>query len=302
MAKDILSRYIWIIDTIRRYGRISRHELDECWQRSPLSNGERAIPRRTFFNYRQAIEELFSLSIECDPSTYEYYIVEPEKGNITEWLLNSSATSSVLQGSRDVAGKILLEDVPSAREFLAPVIEALRANRSITFDYHPYTRSQPTRGVVIEPYFLRIHRQLWYATGRNTADGKVKTYSLDRMSNLRINADTFTPPADADPAEYFRDSFGVMVTQAEPKTVKLKVESRQAKYFRALPLHPSQEEMISDKYSIFTYRLRITHDFVAELLSFGPRITVLSPPELRTMVLSDLRDALANYEAPSANI
>lgn len=295
MARDILNRYIWIIDTIRRYGRISRRELDECWQRSIHSNGERSIPRRTFFNYRKAIEELFSLSIECDPSTYEYYIVEPEGVNITEWLLNSSATSNVLQGSRDVAGKILLEDVPSAREFLAPVIEALRANHTITFDYHPYTRSQPSRGVVLEPYFLRIHRQLWYVTGRNTADGKTKTYSLDRMRELRINADSFIPPADATPDDYFRDSFGVMVTQSQPKTVKLRVESRQAKYFRALPLHPSQQEMVNDKYSIFTYRLRITPDFVAELLSHGPRVAVLSPPELRAMVVSDLRDALANY-------
>ena len=78
------------------------------------------------------------------------------------------------------------------------------------------------------------------------------------MSNLKIMADTFTPPPDASPEEYFRDSFGVMVTQSQPRTVKLKVEARQAKYFRALPLHPSQEEMVNDKYSIFTYRLRIT--------------------------------------------
>ena len=295
MARDILNRYIWIIDTIRRYGRISKRELDECWQRSIYSNGERSIPRRTFFNYRHAIEQLFSLSIECDPSTYEYYIVEPDSGNITEWLLNSSATSSVLQGSRDVAGKILLEDVPSARDFLAPVMEALRANHSITFDYHPYTRSQATIGVVVEPYFLRIHRQLWYVTGRNTADDKVKTYSLDRIRNLRINPDGFTPPADANPADYFRDSFGVMVTKSEPKTVKLQVESRQAKYFRALPLHASQQEMVNDKYSIFTYKLRITPDFVSELLSYGPRVTVLSPPELRAMVVNDLKEALSKY-------
>lgn len=115
------------------------------------------------------------------------------------------------------------------------------------------------------------------------------------MSALTILPDTFTPPPDTDPASYFRDSFGVMVTQAQPKTVKIKVESRQAKYFRALPLHPSQEEMVNDKYSIFTYRLRITPDFVSELLSFGPRVTVLAPPELKTMLIADLRAALDSY-------
>lgn len=84
MAKDTLSRYVWIVDTIRRYGRISRRELNECWARSRFANGETEIPRRTFFNYRIAIEDIFSVSIECDPSTYEYYLVEPERHDITE--------------------------------------------------------------------------------------------------------------------------------------------------------------------------------------------------------------------------
>ena len=296
MARDLLNRYIWIIDTIRRYGRISRRELNECWERSPYSDGEREIPRRTFFNYRMAIEELFSLTIECDPRTYEYYIVEPDKGRITDWLLDSSATSSVLQGSREIASKILLEDVPSAREFLAPIIEALKVNHPIHFDYHPYTRTNPTPGVTIEPYFLRIYRQLWYVTGRNTTDGKVKTYSLDRMSNLTILTSTFTPPPDADPTEYFHDSFGIMVNESRPRTVKLMVESRQAKYFRALPLHHSQQEMVSDSYSIFTYRLRITSDFVSAILSYGSAVTVVSPPELKTMVITALIETLDNYD------
>ncbi len=28
MARDLLNRYIWIVDTIKRFGRISRKELD----------------------------------------------------------------------------------------------------------------------------------------------------------------------------------------------------------------------------------------------------------------------------------
>lgn len=298
MAKDLLNRYIWIIDTIRRYGRISRKELNECWSRSPYGEGERQIPRRTFFNYRQAIEELFSVQIECDPSTYEYYIIEPDQRSITDWLLNASATSSLLQNSRDLASKILLEDVPSAREHLVPVMEALRNSQQLKFDYHPYNRSHPSPGVVIEPYFLRIYKQLWYVTGRNVADGKVKTYSLDRIRDLTLLPDTFVAPADADPKIYFRDSYGIVVDHSEPKTVTLKVDSRQTKYFRALPLHPSQQEMLHDKYSIFTLRIRITQDFVSQLLSYGPAVTVLSPPELRAMMVSNLTESLANYSNP----
>ncbi len=298
MAKNLLNRYIWLVDTISRHGRITRRDLDECWERSPYSSGEKGIPRRTFYNYRLAVEELFSITIACDPATYEYYISDDEGGGsrITDWLLDASATSNVLQGSRDVASRIMLENIPSAREYLAPIIEAVRFNHPLRFDYHPYTRVNPTRGVELEPYFLRIFRQLWYVTGRNCADGKVKTYSLDRISNLRVLTSTFSPPpGQTDPEEYFADSFGIMVTRGEPREVRLRVESRQAKYFRALPLHPSQREEIGDEYSIFTYRLLLTSDFVAEILSHGSAVTVLQPRELRTMVTASLRNTLANY-------
>ena len=62
MAKDLLSRYIWLVDTIKRHGRITRGEIDEQWKRSRFSQGD-GIPRRTFYNYRVAIEELFNLSL-----------------------------------------------------------------------------------------------------------------------------------------------------------------------------------------------------------------------------------------------
>lgn len=298
MARDLLNRYIWIVDTIKRFGRISRKELDRCWANSPYANGEARIPRRTFYNYRQAIEELFSVTISCDPVTYEYYI-EEEPGSageqITNWLLNASATSNVLQSSREIASRIMLEEVPSAREHLAGMMEALRDRRTVTFDYHPYSRVNPSRGVEIEPWFLRIYRQIWYVTGRETSSGKDKTYALDRISNLKISPQTFTPPPGSDPKSYFKDAYGIMVDQAQARHVVLKVDPRRAKYLRALPLHHSQQEEINDGYSRFTYRVCLTGDFVSEIISMGDQVTVEAPRELKAMVVTRLRDTLANY-------
>ena len=79
MAKDLLNRYVWLVDTIRRYGRITRRELDDCWRRSRFSDGDTALPRRTFYNYRQAIEDLFDITIQCDQSTFEYYIADEDE-------------------------------------------------------------------------------------------------------------------------------------------------------------------------------------------------------------------------------
>lgn len=298
MVKDLLNRYVWIIDTIRRYGRITRRELDECWRRSNFSNGT-SLPRRTFYNYRQAIEEFFNITIQVDQATFEYYIASEDAHNedVTEWLLNSAATNDVLSSSREVSGKIFLENVPSAREHLSTVITALKTQCPVRFDYHPYTRNTPTTGVTVEPYFLKIFRQRWYLTGRNISDERIKTYALDRISGAVILPDKFTPDPTFDAETYSRDSFGIIFSQNAAKRIVVRTDARQAKYFRALPLHHSQQEMVHDEFSDFVYRLRITEDFVAELLSYGPKIQIIEPPELRAIIRDSLEQSLKNYES-----
>ena len=176
MSKDLFNRYIWLIDTIKRYGHITREELNARWKKSPFSNGE-PLPRRTFYNYRMAIEDLFKVNIECNPSTFEYYIDEGDTHNesVTNWLLNTTAMSNVLSESRNISNRIFIEDVPSAREFLSIVIDALKEFRQIRFTYQPYSRINATPDIVVEPYFLKIFRQRWYVTGRNVKEDKVKT-------------------------------------------------------------------------------------------------------------------------------
>ncbi|MDE6756576.1 MAG: WYL domain-containing protein [Muribaculaceae bacterium] len=296
MARNLLSRYIWLVDTIRRRGSITRRELDEAWKQSIYSDGN-PLPRRTFYNYRAAVEELFNITIGFNPSDNTYHIAEdPSSEGITDWLLNSVAMTNMLSDSRDVADKIFLEEVPSAREHLPSMVSALKEGRTVEMDYQPYTRQNPTRGIVLHPYFLKIFRQRWYVTGLNVADDRVKTYALDRIVSMRVTGDTYTIPDYFDASAYFRDSFGIIFNRGEVKEVILRVDARQAKYFRALPLHHSQQETVSDGYSLFSYRLKLSDDFVQEILSHGPSVTVVRPAELRAIVTTSLRATLDNYE------
>jgi hypothetical protein len=294
MSKDLFNRYIWIVDTIKRYGRISRRELDRRWRNSPYSDGE-GLARRTFYNYRQAIEDLFKINIECDPTTYEYYIDDNGNGEgVTNWLLNSVVTNNVLSDSREVSSRIFLEDIPSAREHLSTVVDALKEYRTLSFSYAPFTRLL-AREVVLEPYFLKLFHQRWYVTGRNVREDTLKTYALDRMFDAIVGPDHYEVPEGFDAEEFCRDTFGIVFTQGETKHVTIRTDSQQARYLRALPLHGSQQEMIHDKFSIFHYNLKLTPDLVGELLRYGPNIVVLEPPELRAMMLNQLRATLDLY-------
>ena len=147
MPKDIFSRYVWIVDTIRRHGSMTRAMLNEKWQLSQFSNGE-PMSRRTFYNYRHAIEEIFQLNLAYNPVTFEYSVepIGPRSDSITDWLLNSAAMSGVLNGARDIADRIFVENVPSARNFLDTVMEAMRSSMRLRFTYHPFTRSIPGVG------------------------------------------------------------------------------------------------------------------------------------------------------------
>lgn len=65
MAKGLFDRYIWLIDTIYRAGKITFEEINKRWLRTEMSNGEE-IPLRTFHNHRKAIETMFDINIECN--------------------------------------------------------------------------------------------------------------------------------------------------------------------------------------------------------------------------------------------
>lgn len=297
MSRDLLSRYIWIIDTLRHYGSLTRDELNRLWVKSPLSDGQ-PLPRRTFYTYRNAIEELFKITIDINPSTYEYSIEtnDDHYESVVTWLLNSASIGSLLNDARDIADRIFLEDVPSARQFMPVVVDAIKGNNTLRIDYHPYTRTLPTPDIYLEPYFLKIFKQRWYVTGRNVTENRIKTYALDRITDATMLPTRFLMPDDFSPEDYFANSYGIIFDEGTIRRVAIRTDRRQAKYLRSVPLHHTQEEVIHDEFSIFYYRLRITPDFVHELLSYGPRVTVLQPPELRASMIESLRHTLANYD------
>ena len=298
MARNLVNRYVWLVDTINRYGRISLKDLNKAWLRSEISEGK-PLARRTFFHYRDGVEEMFDINIQCDKSTFEYYIDNSDEENndrLRSWLVDSVSMSGTLSNAREVSGRIMLENVPSAREHLPVIIDALKQDRRIRFSYKSYTRSATTTGIVLEPYFVKIFKQLWYVIGLNVKDGQIKTYSLDRISSLNILQETFKMPENISPADFFKDCFGIITNKNNPKRIVLRVEPTQAKYFRALPLHHSQQEEIHDDYSIFSYKMRITYDLKEELMSHGASIEVLEPKELKTLIRTELERALKHYQ------
>jgi hypothetical protein len=301
MGKELFSRYVWLLETIHRAGKITFEEINARWLRSELSGGTLSL--RTFHHHRDAIEELFDINIECiKRGGYCYYIEdteELEKGCVRKWLLNSFAVDNLIVESRKLKSRILLEEVPSGKRYLIPLIEAMRDGMIVEVDYQSF-RQQVPANFEIEPYCLKLFRQRWYVVARSPHYNRVMIYSLDRILDLEVSEKTFYYPEEFNPQSYFDACFGIVADDdIGIETVQLKVYAPQDKYFDALPLHHSQRTVeVTEGHTVYEYRIRPTYDFVQELLSHGADVEVLQPSLLRSRLGDIAKEMVALYNIP----
>lgn len=297
MAKDLVGKYTWLIDTLTHYDKITKEKLNELWIQSKVAGGD-PLPDRTFFHYRRNIEQIFNIDIRCD-QLGRYYIDKRTNRNaaLTNWMLDSMALSSAIKDYNPEDERIEIEDVPSAREFLPTVLTAIKDSNKIIFTYAGFSRSRAETNIKFHPYFLKRYKQRWYMIGLKEKGESIRTYALDRVKEVQHSMERFEKPGNLTLNELFGNIVGVTTSKAPVRKVRIRTTPTQAKYFRALPLHPSQSELVGDSYSIFSYDLQLNYELAHEILSFGDSVKVLEPPELKAMVLTQLKETLAQYES-----
>lgn len=296
----LLSRYIWLIDTIYSAGSISREEIDHRWCRSLLSEGEMAIPERTFHRWRIAIEELFQISIEYD-KWRGYYIEDRsdiERNSMRKWLINTFAVNNLINEGQHLRQHISFEEVPSGQRFLTTILEAIRDRVTLRVTHRGFAKPEPTT-FNIKPYGLKIFKQRWYVLAASEyPDGRLLVYSLDRFSAMERTDEKYEIPEDFDIDEHFRLYYGVSGRlDAKAEIIRLRIDASQVKFFRTLPLHPSQTEIeTTDAYSVFEYYMIPTFELTKEILSNTPYIEVLLPQSLREEIKEKVKKMGERYK------
>ncbi|HPW66381.1 MAG TPA: WYL domain-containing protein [Salinivirgaceae bacterium] len=285
-AASLFNRYVWLVKTIQRAGKITFEEINDEWTRSSLNEFGDDMPLRTFHNHRAAIEEMFDIIIECDRRNgYVYYIENADDvktGNVRSWMLNAFSVGSLLNESKGIQDRILFENIPSGHQYLTTFLESIKDNLTVEMTYQSFGRSEPNT-YEIEPYCLKVFRQRWYVLARSPYYNQLRIYSLDRIQQLKITNSRFDYPTDFSPEGYFYYSFGIIASSdEEPETVEVKVYNNQRKYFETLPLHHSQTLIEGNsEYAMFQYTICPTYDFVQELFMHAENVEVIKPEWLR---------------------
>lgn len=302
MAKNYFKSYIWLLETLQSRGPLTLAQLRELWEHSAVNEDGRDLAPRTFANHVAAIADIFGIDITCDRRNNTYYIENDDDldGNgLRSWMLDALSMNSLLNESASIKDRIIFEDVPSSHQFLASIIQAIRDNRMIRVHYKGY-RMEEDRFFDIEPYFIREFKRRWYLYGHKDydKDRKPHMYALDRMLSVEVLPDTFKMPEEINAREWFKTIYGVRkYDDMKPQKVLIKAYGKQARYFRSLPLHSSQEEVETHKdYSVFSYELAPDYDFIQDVLGFGDMVEVLEPELLRKEVARRVQNLNKMYQ------
>jgi len=138
-------------------------------------------------------------------------------------LLESITTPITTDGNNDwLESRITVPPIASAKvksEIWDIIIEGLKGNRVITFDYKG-TWDDEYKKRKVHPYQLLFDSGVWYLYGFAEERKGARIFSISKMKNAQLTKDVFTLPKNYKYADFSGDSyFGVFIGQEKQRFV-----------------------------------------------------------------------------------
>jgi len=296
--RESISRYNLIIKKLRKNPATFKEIAEYLAFESELQEYNFNIGKRTFQRDLDDIRSIYNIDIQYDFSRKVYYIDFDEQPEVNERILEAFDTFNALNITDRLSNHIHFEKRrPQGTENLYGLLHAIRNHSQIKFVYQKYWEDELTPRQV-EPYALKEFRSRWYVLANDLKDQKVKSFALDRLTDLEITKRKFNLPNNFDVNEHFQYSFGIISpNEDKPNEVILSFTPFQGKYIKSLPLHETQQVLVDNELELrIRLTLFITHDFIMELLSYGENLKVIEPISLIDELKTVFRDALNLYE------
>lgn len=208
----------------------------------------------------------------------------------------------VARSVQDVGRRSSREDLN-----LEKVAAAWLGAHPLRFEYRKPGGSGQWRTNIMETYLIEAHPQNLdlYLIGLETSFHRdIRTFKLSRLRALHVLEDqTYTIPDSFDPQQFFHSAWGVVGTQGQvAETIILRFRADAA--YRILEggyAHMGDPTIHNDGSITATIEAPadssgLPREVLPWILSFGPRVQVLSPPHIRQHWLGELRAAVAGGE------
>lgn len=293
-----MRRMLLILTKLRQRERfVPRRELlDYVNSRIEERYGYRGITGRTLERDIADIAELFGISISFNRTRQGYFIREnygEYDERICELMMNFDLLNAI-DSDQNLSSFVLAEHHrPLYSEWLMPLVKAIHALHPVEFDYVNYRNDCAEKHFSVLPHFLKESNQRWYLLAYDGAT--MKTFGIDRIRGLEIREDvTFERNTDVSVADLFNDSYGLWNDPSIPvEDIELKYDALDGRFVKSAPIHRSQRILADTPDGLrISLRLRITNDFVMELLSRSRSLEVVKPQHLRERIRHVYEEAL----------
>jgi len=296
--RDYLIRFLLIIKKLRNSKYASFQEINTFLQDEfALIDAPKEISLRTFQRDLNEIRTIFNIDIQCNSENL-YFIADDETLDFNNRMMEAFDVFNSLNTGKQLMPYILLEKRCSlGTEHIYGILHAIKNHLILSFVYQKYSDNNKTTRTV-EPYALKEFRGRWYLLSKDTEDDFIKTFGLDRISQMEILKKKFNYPLDFNPKDHFEDCFGVITSdESEPEEIILSFHALQGQYIKSYPLHESQRIITESKAAVQVgLKLYITYDFIMELLSYGGNVYVEQPLSLRKTIATNAKRVTEMYK------
>ena len=270
--------------------------------------------KRTLQRDIKDIREIYHIDIQYNKSIKKYEIVE-DNDLYAQNLFEAFDVFRALQNHGNLSKLIAFDHRypkdaphPAGTQHLSTLLQAIKQKKQLQLHYYKFWGSKEVQIRTIEPYLLKESQHRWYVLALDVDKKALRVFGLDRIRAIedREMKRMYDPPKDI--VHFFDDSFGVWVdndrTKAEKVILSFKKQGgdsffipNPAEYLRAMPLHCSQV-FIKDtpEEIILSLKVKITPDFVKEILSYGAYVRVIEPQHLADRIKTEIKNALQLYD------
>jgi hypothetical protein len=291
-------RYLYIIDRLRSrpcsFVELQEYVIRKLENKDINADFEYAV--RTFERDKKDILTLFGVSILYNRKDKNYSIDEEEieDQSITR-MMDAFSIHHALQEGNKLSQSVFLEKRKSlGTEHIQGIIHAIQNLYVLKFTHKKHWEDFTTQREV-RPIAVKESQQRWYLVAWDKKDERIKTFGLDRISDLKITDIKFKPISYSVEKEY-QNAFGVETYGAVQKIV-LEFSWQQGNYIKSFPLHESQRILEENGETVLLeIHIHTTNDIVMELLKYGSNVKVLEPVSLQNEMKKRILEIIKLYQ------
>lgn len=302
--RGYISRYLLILKKLKVKPYSTYEELQTFienqfdYLQMQDDNLQIGFSKRTLQRDIKEIRNVFGIDIEYSKSQKGYFISQNENENMNfQRMMEAFDMFNSLNLAQDLTPFIYLEKRrPQGTENLYGLLHAIKNRLQIKFTYQKFWEEELSQRLV-EPYALKEFKNRWYIMAKDSKDNNIKSFALDRLTNLEITNLNYQYPDNYSIEQSYRYCFGIISpNDEEPQDIILSFDPFQGKYIKTLPLHDTQQVLVdNDEEMKIKLKLCLTHDLVMELLSFGDNLKVIEPKSLADQIKQAHEKAYRQY-------